>query len=118
MCRGTSSLQRRVLSVRWPPCARELPMKPTPIFQRRYTRRAVLGTLAAIGAAPLLGRKSLVADASAALSCSLAPSMTEGPFFVDEKLKRFDLTSDTTDSGTLMGLPLYLNIGAVSTTSG
>lgn len=87
-------------------------------FQRRYTRRAALGTLAALGAASFVGSRSPVSDAAAAVSCSLAPSMTEGPFFVDEKLKRYDLTTGTTDAGTLNGVPLYLNITAVSTTSG
>jgi protocatechuate 3,4-dioxygenase beta subunit len=91
---------------------------PTPP-NRLVTRRAVMRTLGLLGAAPLfgLGLPSTPTRAASALSCTLAPAMTEGPFFVDEKLNRADLTSNTSDAGTLNGLPLYLNINAVSTTS-
>ncbi len=38
------------------------------------------------------------------------PDLTVGPYFVDEKLNRSDLTTDTTDSNVLNGVPLTLNI--------
>jgi len=37
-----------------------------------------------------------------------SPTMTEGPFFVDEKLNRTDLTSGTTRKSVVNGLPLAL----------
>jgi len=47
----------------------------------------------------------------AELSCVVSPDETEGPYFVDERLNRSDLTSDTTRPAVLNGLPLHLQLG-------
>jgi protocatechuate 3,4-dioxygenase beta subunit len=47
---------------------------------------------------------------TAALSCVGTPSTTEGPYFVDEMLKRIDIRTDPTDNTVKQGLPLYLAI--------
>ncbi len=76
----------------------------------RHTRRSHLKTLALL---PLVSSGLLATDkfANALItSCSLAPSMTEGPFWVDEKLNRADLTAGTTRASVLTGVPLALEI--------
>lgn len=85
--------------------------KSTELSSRfRHTRRDHLRTL---GMLPLIGSGLLAAAKSinaADLSCSLAPSMTEGPFWVDEKLNRADLTTGTSRASVLSGRPLILEI--------
>src|SRR5260221_9699932 len=48
--------------------------------------------------------------AATALDCIASPSMTEGPFFVDEMLKRVDIRTDPTDNSVKPGIPLRLEI--------
>src|SRR5450631_3785667 len=48
--------------------------------------------------------------AATALDCVASPSMTEGPYFVDEMLKRIDIRTDPTDNSVKAGLPLQLEI--------
>lgn len=71
-------------------------------------------TLKAFSMLPLLGYglMSLYDEATAAgsLACTLAPTLTEGPYWVDEKLNRSDITTGTTRSSVLNGLPLTLAI--------
>ncbi len=43
-----------------------------------------------------------------ALACVASPSMTEGPYFVDEKLNRSDIRTDPTDNSVKPGVPLRL----------
>jgi len=57
---------------------------------------------------------STVTPSPAALSCVVTPEETEGPYFVDERLNRSDLTTDTTDSNVLDALPLRLQFGVYS----
>lgn len=45
------------------------------------------------------------------LSCVVAPALTEGPFFVDERLNRSDLTAGTSEPFVINGLPLHLKLG-------
>jgi protocatechuate 3,4-dioxygenase beta subunit len=42
--------------------------------------------------------------------CMLAPQMTEGPYWVDERLNRADLTTNTTRTSVLNAVPLTLDI--------
>ncbi len=50
------------------------------------------------------------------LSCITRPSLTEGPFFVDELLNRSDIRSDPSNGTVKPGIPLKIrfNIGRVS----
>ncbi len=48
--------------------------------------------------------------ASSALSCVVSPTMTEGPYFVDEALLRSDITTDPTNGAVSEGVPLKLTI--------
>ena len=91
-------------------------------FALPVSRRRALTTLAALGATPLFSRLALTPVAAAPTSiakasCVLSPALTEGPYFVDERLNRSDLTTNTTDAGVLQALPLTLKINLVSTTS-
>ena len=83
---------------------------PTP----SRTRRRLVAALGALGATPLTLREWRFASAAAATlppaSCVLSPAMTDGPFFVDARLHRADLTSGTTRAGVVKGSPLLLNI--------
>jgi protocatechuate 3,4-dioxygenase beta subunit len=79
-------------------------------------RRRALGTLCALGAAGLAGRLSgaiTPARAAAAASCSLSPELTEGPYWVDEGLKRYDITGGSTLVAIANAVPLYLQINLV-----
>jgi len=43
-----------------------------------------------------------------AASCVVRPSLTEGPYFVDERLNRSDIRSDPSDGSLKLGVPLRL----------
>jgi protocatechuate 3,4-dioxygenase beta subunit len=45
------------------------------------------------------------------LACILTPDMTEGPFFIEEKLNRSDLLMGESDESIVMATPLALTIG-------
>jgi protocatechuate 3,4-dioxygenase beta subunit len=97
-------------------------------------RRRVLAAVGALGAVPFvtraLGALPFVTHelglnvASAAAppvvtgkSCVLSPAMMEGPFFVEARLNRSDLTTGTTKPGVVQGLPLILDIDLASVQS-
>jgi protocatechuate 3,4-dioxygenase beta subunit len=93
----------------------------------RLSRRDLLG-LAAKGAASVLVSQSVLASCAAAAtnstdtasssgttaptdgssSCVLTASLTEGPFFVDEKLNRSDIRTDPVSGAVSAGIPLAL----------
>lgn len=93
------------------------------------SRRATLRLLGAAGASAFVGlsggrlierlpvgRRGVAAGAQAA-SCVVRPQLTEGPYFVDEKLNRSDIRTDPTTGAARPGVPLILNFN-VSATSG
>jgi protocatechuate 3,4-dioxygenase beta subunit len=48
------------------------------------------------------------ANPATAPACIVRPALTEGPYFVDEKLNRSDIRSDPTDGSVKEGVPLQL----------
>lgn len=52
------------------------------------------------------------------LSCVVTPEQTEGPYFVDERLRRSDIRTDPSDGSIKDGLPLALEIRVTSVNSG
>lgn len=88
---------------------------------RGITRRAAIGTAGATGALLVLGRGALgLGDGGATTtsyaqgsSCVLTPEKTEGPYFVDERLDRSDIRSNSDGSGARDGIPLELKINVV-----
>lgn len=77
-----------------------------------YSRRRALGVLAALGAGLSGVPRAALAEtqqaAAGSLACIGTPEIEEGPFFVDERLNRSDLTADSTEPGVANGVPLHL----------
>jgi protocatechuate 3,4-dioxygenase beta subunit len=84
------------------------------------SRRQTLRLLGAAGGTAFVGlivepaaeflpiaRRSAVVNA-AALDCVVRPQLTEGPYFVDEKLNRSDIRTDPTTGVVSAGVPLIL----------
>jgi protocatechuate 3,4-dioxygenase beta subunit len=81
------------------------------------TRRRAFGLAGAAGATYLfsrLGGSHPPAADAAAPSCVLTPAKTEGPYFVDERLKRSDIRIDPADGSVQPGVKLTLNFVVVS----
>jgi protocatechuate 3,4-dioxygenase beta subunit len=77
------------------------------------SRRQALALFGAAGGV-LLGTASSGTASSASKpltlpSCVVRPEMTEGPFFVDDKLKRTDIRSDPSSGVMSVGVPLILS---------
>ncbi len=83
---------------------------------RILSRREALALFRAAGAAILvlcIPRKSRAAQAQSPgtlPACVVRPEQTEGPYFVDEKLKRSDIRSDPSDGSVKDGVPLKLTL--------
>jgi len=84
---------------------------------RVLTRREALALLGSTGTLLLLGCSPSNASSSRAgrpgYQCVVQPAMTEGPYYVDEKLERSDIRSDPTDgtvkNGALLALTFYVS---------
>ncbi len=99
-------------------------------FSRRDTLRllGVGGATALIGwgGQPAgLGRRGAVVKANSAAStlglqdtCVVKPQLTEGPYFVDEKLNRSDIRTDPSTGVVSAGLPLVLTFRVTGLTNG
>ncbi|EIJ43035.1 protocatechuate 3,4-dioxygenase beta subunit [Beggiatoa alba B18LD] len=86
------------------------------------TRRNLLRTLGVLSALPLTGYglRHFLTDSQAADAnplCLLSATKTEGPYWIDEHLNRSDLTTDTTRSTVLQGLPLTLTLSVINASS-
>lgn len=76
------------------------------------------GAAATAGAAATpAGTVPAAATTGALPSCIVRPALTEGPYFVDERLDRTDIRSDPTTGAVSAGVPLALTF-AVSRVSG
>lgn len=71
------------------------------------TRREALALLGAGGLTALAPGRGAAQPAGTA-ACVARPALTEGPFFVDEKLDRSDIRSDPADGSVRPGVPLQL----------
>jgi protocatechuate 3,4-dioxygenase beta subunit len=94
------------------------------------SRRQTLRLLGAAGATALVGwagdpglkflplaRRGAVTKA-AALDCIVRPQLTEGPYFVDEKLNRSDIRTDPATGVARPGIPLDLQFIVTGTGGG
>ena len=84
---------------------------------REMNRRQLLELLAAAGAGVLSGcggssasTTTTTSTGTSSASCVLSPALTVGPYFVDAKLNRSDLTSGTSDTNVTDATPLGLAI--------
>src|SRR5438094_2949876 len=76
------------------------------------TRRSTLSKLAGAGAAAwFIPAWNETAEAADAITCVAAtPTVTEGPYWVDEKLFRSDIRTDPTTGVARAGIPLTLTV--------
>lgn len=76
------------------------------------TRRTTLARLASAGAAAwFIPAWNEAIEAQSTISCVAAtPTVTEGPYWVDEKLFRSDIRTDPTTGAARAGVPLTLNM--------
>src|SRR5689334_15437104 len=78
-------------------------------------RRDMLRTLAVAPVALSLPHVARAVDFKRS-ACVLSPAMTEGPFFVDERLNRSNLVGNDAGPGLRDALPLSLAISVVDAT--
>src|SRR5581483_4701559 len=81
--------------------------------QRLHSRRRVLQGLSALPLGLALGGVATRTQGATA-ACVLSPEMTEGPFFVDERLQRSDLVGPDAGPGLRDAYPLALVITLVN----
>jgi protocatechuate 3,4-dioxygenase beta subunit len=79
------------------------------------SRRHALILLGAAGATMIAGRSHVYSASpssndSKLPTCIVTPKQTEGPFFVDERLKRSDIRVDPSDGRIKSGVPLQLTL--------
>jgi protocatechuate 3,4-dioxygenase beta subunit len=124
--RSLSKLEVRGAAWRHPFPLQESLMFEDPA-ENHLTRRTMFGAAAAAGAGliatrvlpsvdPLGGANAQAAEASVAAACTtLTPDLTEGPYWLDEKLHRVDVRANTASAASLpgvaqAGVPLALTI--------
>jgi len=85
------------------------------IWSRRQALRMGLGALVGGGmVASFIGCSTTDPSVSVARQPLLvSPALTEGPFFVDEKLNRSNLLAGATRPAVINGAPLQLNLGVL-----
>lgn len=96
----------------------------------KMTRRRALGLAGSAGVSIFAARRGLpgaldalaTEDATAATT-ALTPTMTEGPYWIDEMLRRFDVRSNTASASSSAGaiqagVPLALKINVLDAASG
>jgi protocatechuate 3,4-dioxygenase beta subunit len=74
---------------------------PATLVTASPTRGAATG-------APSGGAAAAAPTATAVPSCIVRPALTEGPYFVDEKLERSDIRADPSTGSATPGVPLEL----------
>lgn len=96
----------------------------------KMTRRQALGLAGSAGAALFVARTSLpktlgalATEDAAAVSAALTPTMTEGPYWIDELLRRSDIRANTpsatSNAGAAQdGVPLALKINVLDADNG
>ena len=98
-------------------------------MEHRITRRQALGAVGTAGAALLTSRGALsvlgelvaaapAAAATTAGTVAVTPTMTEGPYWIDELLRRFDVRASTGATTTQAGVPLALKINVLDAANG
>jgi protocatechuate 3,4-dioxygenase beta subunit len=86
-------------------------------FGSVLTRREVLALLG-VGGFTALAPGAGLAQPAGTPTCVARPALTEGPYFVDEKLDRSDIRSDPADGNMRPGAPLRLSLRVSRLTRG
>jgi protocatechuate 3,4-dioxygenase beta subunit len=76
------------------------------------------GTPRASAATPSEGAPQTAVADQAVPACVVTPQLTEGPYFVDEQLFRYDIRSDPTTGEVKDGAPLYLTFNVYQVGNG
>ena len=92
-------------------------------YQSRFSRRDALSFIGSVVAVGFVGcgssptspsdptsSSSASAPGSTNASCTVTPALTEGPYFVDERLNRSDIRSDPTTGAVKPGVPLAMRV--------
>ena len=87
------------------------------ISHRLFARRELL-RIGAAGVMTWAGLRKNRGTAFAQSTIVQTPSLTEGPYFVDEQLNRSDIRIDPTNGSIQSGLPLLLRVVVVSIDNG
>ncbi len=83
------------------------------------TRRRTLATIAGLGAGYFIPAWNESVEAADTLTCvGSTPTVTEGPYWVDEKLFRSDVRTDPATGVARAGVPLTLTIAIQNLSSG
>jgi protocatechuate 3,4-dioxygenase beta subunit len=93
---------------------------------RIFTRRELLALLGATSAGLLAGctsgggtsNTSGNSGSSGNVNVVATPALTEGPFFVDERLNRSNIATGTARAAVVNGLPLALRLGVYTLSGG
>lgn len=93
--------------------AQILPMQR--FLKAQFSRRTALIVLRSTATALLVGclPRRMSSAQSSPPACTVRPQQTEGPYFVDEKLNRSDIRSDSKSSVVKAGVPLQLKLNIV-----
>jgi protocatechuate 3,4-dioxygenase beta subunit len=85
--------------------------------RKEISRREALAILSAVRVGSLVGcgagsstSAETTGGSTGDAACVLTPELTVGPYFVDERLNRSDLTTNTKDTNVTNGAPLALSI--------
>ena len=85
----------------------------------KLSRRRTLATIAGLGAGYFIPAWNETIEAAETLTCvPSTPTVTEGPYWVDEKLFRSDVRTDPDTGVARAGIPLTLTIDVQNLTSG
>jgi len=93
------------------------------VLSRREVLKLISGGSAALVAGmslpQIVSAQSEATEAATAFpSCVVRPEVTEGPYFVDEQMNRFDLRVDPRDNSVKTGLPFLLVYNVSDVTGG
>ncbi len=87
---------------------------PNDHLKAEWDRRRVLRAMGVAGAAALAGPTLVAAlettGAEETLDCVVTPAQTEGPYFVDDRLRRSDIRLDPATKEVSRGVPLRLRL--------
>jgi protocatechuate 3,4-dioxygenase beta subunit len=85
------------------------------ITRRKFNRRTALIVLRSTATALLVGclPRRVSSAQSSTPACTVRPQQTEGPYFVDEKLDRSDIRSNTANGEVKPGIPFQLKLQVV-----
>jgi uncharacterized protein (TIGR03437 family) len=81
-------------------------------------RRQVLRLMAMAGAAALLGDRRGIRAQAASMCSANTPEVTEGPYWVEERLFRSDIRTDPSTGVARAGVPLALSITVMNSNAG